>query len=151
MIVFFTVHTNYYWGANKKENDVVASKLINPLKNNGKFVMLGLPSNSDFFTLADSHSLFPEHVYSESVANLFQQQGHKVTHINNQMKIFVEDILDSNSPENSHGLLELYDFVNHTHIIPTKKQRAKFLQKIYDLNQDGFLDFRDTITIVTKS
>ena len=141
--IVFTSHTNYYWAVNKKDYDEQLKKLTFLVKDKGKIMILTLPEKSDHYNIA-VRKTYPEYNYAEYIENFYKKSGLKVNVKRFKMRMFVGDILSTNS---RFDLKTFYRFVHNTESYPSDSESDKFLHKIKKFQKDDCLDFKDELII----
>lgn len=144
--VVFTSHTNYYWASNQKDYDAQLSKLPNLLNPNGKLMILTLPKESAHYEIM-LRQVYPEFNYAEYITDFYKKLGLKVEIKKLKMRMYIGDMLNTKS---LFDLKIFYQFIHNTDSSPSDKESHEFLQKIKDNQENGYLDFKDYLIIVSK-
>ncbi|MDO8590311.1 MAG: class I SAM-dependent methyltransferase [bacterium] len=144
--IVFTSHTNYYWGLNEKDYNAQLSKLPDLLNNDGKLLILTLPEDSDHYKIM-LQQVYPEFNYAEYIADFYKKLGFKVEVKRLRMRMFVGDILTTNS---RFDLKIFYRFIHNTDSFPNDTEAEEFLKKIKEYQKGGYIDFSDHLMVVLK-
>lgn len=144
--VVYTSHTNYYWGANEDHYRLQLDNIYNSVKKDGKLLILTLPENSSHYKVM-LHQIYPEYNYAEYIEKYYKDKGLDVKVVEFKMRIYVDDIL-SNPKE--YDLSVFYKFIHNTSVYPEKDKLTEFRKKLEQYSEDGYLDFKDHLIIVSK-
>lgn len=144
--IVFTSHTNYYWGLNQKDYNTQLSKLPNLLNSNGKLIILTLPEESAHYKIM-LRQIYPEFNYAEYIIDFYRNLGLKVEIKKLKMRMYVGDMLNTKS---LFDLKIFYRFIHNTDSFPSDKESKEFLERIKDNQENGYLDFKDYLIIVSK-
>lgn len=147
----YAIHTNYYWGAKKPSCQRQSRKryhgcLEGLLELTPNLLILTSSINSDY-NLVVKKSPFPEWVSSEYLSDFYKKKKKdlEVTEIPCNMRFYVGDIF-----KDRIAATEVWKFFNNTEREPKKSELKRFLDKMHEIEIQGYINFRDVLIIAKK-
>lgn len=144
--VIFTSHTNYYWSIDENDYQQQLKKLLDLLNDGGKLLILTLPQESGHYKIM-RHQVYPEFNYAEYIIDFYKNLKMPVSVQELRMRIFIGDMFTTN---NRYDVKLLYRFIHNSDSFPNQSETEEFLNKIKEVQKDGYIDFKDNLIIVSK-
>ena len=142
----YSIHSNYYWGKNKKGQSikqyiVCLDGIVNVAPKN---LILTQPMNSDYYEICEKNT-FPEWVYSEFIVEHYKKRGLTVRQEQCHMKFYVGDL-----NQDEYAAKETWKFFNNKERNPASEELNVFLERINLTEENGNLNFRDVLLIIER-
>ena len=143
----FTSHTNYYWSEDEKGYTVLLEKFLGLVHKGGKALMLTLLAESDQYKVL-LKDLYKQFVRAEYFEDFCRARGYIVEVKNFSMRLYVGDLFTT------RGLFDVKNFYRFLHNVqdePSDELVRNFLEKIREIEKNGYLDFKGRLIIATNS